>query len=69
MLYLVRVSAYYNNRGDYVVNASSDEAAKKRAYDFFKNDISCYVPETVEDAEKTDYVEFNVLSDDVEIRY
>ena len=69
MLYLVRVSAYYNHRGDYVVNAASDEAAKNRAYDFFKNDISCYVPETVEDAEETDYVEFKILSDDVEIRY
>lgn len=70
MIYVVKVSAFYDCRMDYAVNARDSEQAMQRAYEFFKNDCRYYIPEKFEDAYKEESpVYFEILSDDLSIRY
>ena len=62
MGYAVEVSAYYDWRCTYFVQTPYEEEAKRKAYAMAKGTFSCYMPETLEEAEQDKGVYVEVLA-------
>lgn len=54
MGFVVCITAYYDWEITYFVQTWNEDIAKEKAYSFFKNTVSCYLPNTVQEAENTD---------------
>lgn len=53
---VIRISAYADWERTYFVQELDAIEAKRKAFDMFKKTMSCYLPETVEEAEVDDCI-------------
>lgn len=56
---VIKVFAYYDWQQVYFVQCMNEKEAKEKAFRMFKQITSCYLPNTLEEAEKLDgfYIE------------
>lgn len=51
---IVKVVAYYEWQTTYFVQCMDEQEAKEKAFRMFKQTVSCYLPDTLEEAEKNE---------------
>lgn len=56
---VIKVFAYYDWQQIYFVQNMDEQEAKEKAFKMFKQTMTCYLPDTLEEAEKRDgfYIE------------
>ncbi len=62
MGFAIKISAYGEWKITYFVQGANELKAKKRAFEMFKDTESCYLPETIEEAEQSDGIYIEVLA-------
>lgn len=63
MGFAIRVGAYGAEwETTYFVQGANELRAKKRAFEMFKETVSCVLPDTIEEAEQDDNIYIEVLA-------
>ena len=60
---VIRIDAYADWTRTYFVQELDVSEAKRKAFDMFKKTVSCYLPETVEEAETDDAILIEVIGE------
>lgn len=59
---VVEVIAYYEWSCTYLVQTLDETEAKEKAFKMFKQQASCYLPDTLEEAEEDDGISIKVVA-------
>lgn len=59
---VVKISAYYDWEATYFVQTLDETEAKEKAYKIFKQSMSCYLPDTLEEAENNDGIYIEIVT-------
>ncbi len=63
MGFAIQIGAYGGEwEATYFVQGANESRAKKRAYEMFKETVSCAIPDTIEEAEQKNYIYIKVLA-------
>ncbi len=62
MGFAIKISAYGIWESTYFVQGANELRAKKRAYEMFKETVSCVIPDTIEEAEQDGCIYIEVLA-------
>ena len=62
MGYCIKINAYYKWECTYFVQGANVETAINKAYEMFKDTVSCNCPDTLEDARKDTSIDIDVIA-------
>lgn len=60
---VIKISAYGDWERTYFVQSMNKQEAKEKAFKMFKQTMSCYLPNTLEEAEKDDGFYVDVIAE------
>lgn len=60
---VIKISYCYDWERIYFVQDLNIERAKQKAFDMFKNTTSCWLPDTLEEAEKDDSFVIDIITE------
>lgn len=60
---VVKISAYYDWNCTYFVQTLNEAEAKEKAFKMFKQSVSCYLPDTLEEAENNDGISIEIVAE------
>lgn len=63
MGFAIKISAYYDWSKTYFVQGASEIEALQKAYKMFRDTVSCYIPNTLEEAENCNDICVEILAD------
>lgn len=59
---VIKINAYGTWECTYLVQTLNGDEAKEKAYKMFKQEVSCYLPDTLEEAENDDGIYIQILA-------
>lgn len=60
---VIKITAYYDWKRTYFVQSLDETEAKEKAFKMFKQSSSCYLPDTLEEAEKSEGIYIEVVTE------
>jgi len=60
---VVKINAYYDWSCTYLVQTLDETEAKEKAFKMFKQSASCYLPDTLEEAENDDGISIEIVAE------
>lgn len=60
---VVKINAYYDWSCTYLVQTLDETEAKEKAFKMFKQSASCYLPDTLEEAENDDRISIEIVAE------
>lgn len=60
---VVKINAYYDWSCTYLVQTLDETEAKEKAFRMFKQSASCYLPDTLEEAENDDGISIEIVAE------